>query len=179
MKTTIIIFLFSCWLSLAQTAIYPLYIGTTNYGQTWQILPPNDVLPDQYWTNQPLTNAHTAAFSLELGLIQNGIVAANQALLTTTNQTAASSNYAAWHSMFTNIPAGINDSSNRIAALGVIYTNLLSGTNTQAQDNAQLTQMAHQQYYSFVYLNQIIAYLSRLGPGLQQVYQPTNDPVGP
>ena len=173
-KLTLILTLFFSFTALAQFVAYPAYLVSTNSGTNWFLSASGEWDPVRCVPIQS-----QSAISQELTNNAAANIAANFALLTTTNPTAASTNYAAWYSMFTNIPAGINDSSNRIAALGVIYTNLLSGTNTQAQDNAQLTQMAHQQYYSFVYLNQIIAYLSRLGPGLQQIYQPTNDPVGP
>lgn len=136
-------------------------------------------------TNYPSESSNSTSSLLVSGWASNVTVATYLTLETQSSiiqqaqANASQSNYLAWYSIYSNIPAGIIDSSNRIAAVGVIYTNLLSGTNTQAQDNAQLTQMAHQLYFTYVYLNQLIAYLSRLGPGFQQIYNPSSDPISP
>jgi hypothetical protein len=148
------------------------YLGLTNW--------PANSLPVSFSTNAPgwQTNMTLAAYEA-LTNSQWAVYLIGQEAVVENQQALVMSNYSAWNALYTNIPAGIADSSNRIAAMGVIYTNLLAGTNTQAQDNAQMTQMAKQLYYSYVYLNEMIIYLSRLGPGLQGIYNPTTDPVGP
>ena len=102
----------------------------------------------------------------------------NLELLTNNSNPLVSSNYAAWYSMYTNIPAGIADSQNRINTLSNDWNSYKSGTNTIVGTNTLVAQLFNETEYSYVYLNQIITYLSRLGPGLSQIYTPQSDPVG-
>lgn len=103
-----------------------------------------------------------------------------------------SANYTAWAAIYAQMPLGITDSSNRIAVftnqsatLNSLWNSWKSGTNNAAGTNviigstlSNLVTSAQQSVYTWTYLNQIIGYLARLGPGFQQIYQPASDPVG-
>jgi len=93
-------------------------------------------------------------------------------------QVQTATNYAAWSAIYAQMPQGIADSSNRIVTATNLLWSFKSGTNSAAGTNAIIVQMLQSQQYAWTYLNQIIGYLSRLGPGLQAIYQPANDPVG-
>lgn len=160
-----------------------------NYSVTfWSVIPPSDPMrvagaP----TNQPYiwinigssTNVTPPAILLSADQLAtcfatNAAAWSNALVQCNYNVT---SNYNAWYSIYTNIPAGMVDSSNRMAALLLNYNSFISGTNTAAGTNAIIKSVINQTYYTFVYLNQMINYLSKLGPGLQQIYNPESDPT--
>lgn len=141
--------------------------GLTN----WPIL----VRPVTWSTNTPgwQTNMALSNFNSMMVVLSPIYSNANRTSLSGPN-----SNYVAWFNVYTQMPLGIQDSSNRIATFNSLLSSWSSGTNTAAQTNSIVKQTIQNQSIVMTYLNQIIGYLSRLGPGLQQVYQPANDPVG-
>lgn len=140
------------------------------------------------WTTNMLLSDYTAYVAALKPVYDAGV--SNAYYVTVTANVL--SNYNAWYSLYTNIPAGLTDTSNRINVftnmsrqLTVLNASWNSGTNNAAGTNRViggiLTNMviqASQGQYTWTYLNQIINYLSRLGPGLQQGYNPALDPVG-
>lgn len=112
----------------------------------------------------------------------NALISTNQAAFSAYQQaqytaSPAGTNYAAWLSLYNQIPLGISDTSNRMVTLTNLYSSWRSGTNSAAQTNAIITSVIQNDYYTWVYMNQIIKYLSKLGPGLQSIYNPASDPT--
>lgn len=147
---------------------------------------PTSGAPTNLWKDcvyQSNTNTRPAQILFTIGSF-NAYMATNMAgfLAWQTNtanpQWLIQQNYTAWFNVYTQMPIGIQDSSNRIATFNSLLSSWSSGTNTASQTNSIIKQTIQNQSIVMTYLNQIIGYLSRLGPGLQQVYQPANDPVG-
>ena len=85
-------------------------------------------------------------------------------------------NYASWYSIYTNLPAGQVDCNTRTNSLWKMYMGALAGTNTTAQfSNACVNLMLHT-YVSFIYHQQVGRYLTKLGPGLTNIYSSSADP---
>lgn len=176
MKTTIAILLI-CASAFSQNVLVTFwptnqpYQGLTNW--------PQGAKPVSWSTNTPgwATNMTLANYSAYVAAQQPVYDAGVSNALYSANVNI-SSNAAAWQAMYVQIPLGISDSSNRIFTLGNLIASWNSGTNNAAGTNSIIKQTMQNVQVSYQYLNQIIVYLSRLGPGLQQVYQPANDPVG-
>ena len=185
---TIYIFLLSIGLCSAQDiAVQSVWQLPTN---NWLVLAgaPTNMPENSFFTSNTNAVAGYTIYDLQTWIAYR---AANQASwdafmtnvwpsalsnLTENLNTQNNSNYNAWLSIYTNIPAGINDSSNRIVTVTNLFTSFISGTNSAAGTNSIIKGMLQQQMYTYVYLNQIINYLSKLGPGLQQTFigaQPT------
>lgn len=152
MKTTISIFLSFCICAFGQSASYPLRIATTNYGATWFIEPPGDIVPLQYWTNGGITNGHISALMNGISQVQSNIISAN---LQNTNLSSLP-NWSAYTNMIAQIPAGINDTSNRIVTLTGLQNSINSVTNSQTQLSTIMAQMANQLKFTYVYVSNLI-----------------------
>jgi hypothetical protein len=114
--------------------------------------------------------AYTASFQAAyLAAASNAIYQVAMPLSLTSN---------AWWTMYQQMPLGISDSSNQLATVSNLYSSFVSGTNTAAQTNSITASALQEDRKLWNYVNQIIIYLSRLGPGLNTLYQTTSDPVG-
>ncbi len=166
------------------------------YGTNSQSIPqfwPKYVQPIGSSTNVPV------GFVLLTQPQLNSIVSTNQSAYNTTVSNATftvtsgnNSNYFAWYNLYTNLPAGISDSYTRSNTMWLCWqTNILiaasinAGTNSAAQDHTRFVQwssnsvtQSQTMWIDQIYLHNLIQYLSRLGPGLQGIYQPSSDPVG-
>lgn len=139
------------------------YPGMTNYPSAAMSVPDTNVAAG--WTaNIPYSNYVT----LEA---QSSIVSISQ-------QNLVQSNLFSFLSSYTNIGAGIIDTSNRINTMSNLWQSIKSGTNSQAQLTTIQATMAQYDYINWVYMNKIVTLLQRLFPALKQIYQPANDPVG-
>jgi hypothetical protein len=116
---------------------------STDGGVTWNLH-----IPDYLGS----TNSSHLAMSSELSIISSNTVASN---LSSTNLTSLAS-WSAYTNMIAQIPAGISDTSNRIVTLTGLQSSINSGTNSQAQLNSIMAQMASQIKFTYVYLSNLI-----------------------
>lgn len=174
---TILSLLLSASICLGQNILVNFYTpnqpfpGLTNY--------PAQTLTVSWSTNSPgwQTNMLVSDFVAYTASFQAAYLAeSSNAIYQVTIPLSLTSN--AWWTMYQQMPIGIFDSSNRQVAVSALWSSWKSGTNSASQTNAIITSALQQDQFVWTYLNQIIIYLSRLGPGLNAIYQPTQDPVG-
>ena len=176
MKTTLLLFLL-CLTASAQNALvkyYPAnapYNGLTNWPKVVALCSNNVAVPAG-WDAAVATNTLADSVAAQQPVYDAGV--SNQLA---SIQSQNNSNYLNWFAIYTNIPTGIADCTTRTNQLWSIYRSLASGTNNQTQINSQTTQLALQLYIDLIYHRQILDYLTRLGPGLQALYNPASDPT--
>lgn len=147
------------------------YVGITNY--------PASMLTVSFQTNLPgwSTNMLLEDYFSYVSAIQSSpawILGKSNANFI--RNYTFSNNYALWYSIFTNIPTGIADCTTRTNSAWNDYMSFISGTNNAAGTNRIIANLLIDRYVGYIYHRQILDYLTRLGPGLQKMYDPLTDP---
>ena len=146
------------------------FAGLTNYPAqdlevTWSTNSPG-------WATNMLDTDYAA---YKAGLLPAYLTASSNAQYQASLPVATNlANYMLLSSM---IPLGLADCTTRTNTLWTEYWSFRSGTNSAAGTNAIVADVIMQCYISDIYHREILDLLSRLGPVLQQLYQPASDPV--
>ena len=183
MKTILSLFFGFCLTVSAQTNYYGVQFYATNSSQVLAGYPQWEPIPNGVRALGMTTNGLATNEVLFTEQSLNQCVSSNIPAMSAYQQAQAALNPAttnmiAWQALYNQIPLGITDTSNRMTTLTNLYSSWLSGTNSATGTNNIIKQVIQNDYYTWVYLNQLINYLSKLGPGLQTIYNPANDPTG-
>lgn len=89
---------------------------------------------------------------------------------------SAGTNYGAWLSLNAQMPLGVSTFATMTNSLWGIYQSL-TPTNTLAQLTSKMQTLALDEWILATAMRNVCEYLQRMGPGLQQGYDPAKDPA--